>query len=67
MVGYCGFQVEEGGGRRNIYIWRGEDGYEEEKWLVSCEFVALWSLLGGWMSNVTEAVTEVVFECVRGR
>ena len=53
-----------GGG--NI-IRRGEEGDEEEKWLVSCEFVALWSLLGGWMSNVTEAVTEVVFECIRGR
>ena len=53
-----------GGG--NI-IRRGEEGDEEEKWLVSCEFVALWSLLGGWMSNVTEAVTEVVFECISGR
>jgi len=53
-----------GGG--NI-IRRGGGGYEEAKWLVSCEFLALWSLLGGWMSNVTEAVTEVVFECVRGR
>ena len=53
-----------GGG--NI-IRRGAKGDEEEKWLVSCEFVALWSLLGGWMSNVTEAVTEVVFECIRGR
>ena len=53
-----------GGG--NI-IRRGEEGDEEEKWLVSCEFVALWSLLGWWMSNVTEAVTEVVFECIRER
>jgi len=56
--------MEVGGG--NI-IRRGEEGYEEAKWLVSCEFVALWSLLGGWMSYVTEAVTEVVFECIRGR
>jgi len=53
-----------GGG--NI-ILRGEDGYEKAKWFVSCEFVALWSLLGWWMSNVTEAVTEVVFECIRWR
>ena len=66
MVGYCGFQVGEGHGRRK-YNTEGGGGYEKAKWFVSCEFVALWSLLGGWMSNVTEAITEVVFECIRGR
>ena len=39
----------------------GDEGDEKAKWLVSCEFVALWSLLGWWMSTVTEAVTEVIF------
>jgi len=37
------WEMEVGGG--NI-IRRGEEGYEEAKWLVFCEFVALWSLLG---------------------
>ena len=45
MVGYCGFQVGEGGGRLK-YNTEGGEVYQEAKWLVSCEFVVLWSLLG---------------------
>jgi len=44
-------------------IWAGRRGYVRR---VSYEFVALLSLLGGWMSTVTEAVREVVFEYDRG-